>query len=122
MPSSATGLTVTIIANIKDFDALQAVVTEMVATAADKDPGTQAYSFSVDEERKTLFVYERYVNVAAFGAHAANMGPFADRYFGAVDVTSAAVHMPAGAALPPEIKQSLDAFGTKYMTFIGSLA
>ena len=115
-----TDLIVTIMATIKDASGLEELTGQMVAAVADKDPATKQYSFSIDPDRKTLFVMERYPDPEAFMAHTQTMGPFAADYFGKVDVTWAAIHTAPGVELPDEFKAALAPFGTKFMTLVGS--
>lgn len=120
MPAAKTDLVVTIRATIKDYDGLEALIGEMVEAVEAKDPATRQYNFSVDAEKKTLFVMERYADAGAFFAHTKTLGPFAARYFEKIEVVSAAVHMAPGVELGAELEEALAPFGTSFMRFVGS--
>ena len=119
MPAS-TDLVVTIQATIEDYDGLEELIAEMVEAVKEKDPATRQYNFSVDEAKKTLFVMERYASADAFFAHTKTLGPFAERFFGKIEMVSAAVHRAPGVELPPALEEALAPFGTAFMTFVGS--
>jgi len=120
MSATTTDLIVTIKANIVDYGGLEAVISNMVAAVRDKDPATKQYNFSVDADRTTLFVMERYPDAAAFMAHTENMGPFAGAFFSKIEVTDSAIHVAPDVELPAEFRAALEPFGTEFRTLIGS--
>lgn len=113
-----TDLLVTIQADITDMEGLEEVIAEMVAAAREHDPATLQYTFSIDDEKKTLFVMERYADTRGFMAHAETMGPFAARYFSKIQVVHAAIHSAPGVELPDDFKAALAPFGTRFMRLV----
>lgn len=118
---ATSDLIVTIRAAIRDYEELEDIISEMVQGVRDKDPATIQYSFSIDDQKETLFVLERYSDANGFLAHIENMGPIAARYLEKVEVIDAAVHVAPGTILPLELQQALAAFGTSIMTYIDRL-
>lgn len=114
-----TNLYLTVEATVKDFNGLQEVVTNMLATVKEKDPGTMQYDVAIDEEKRTLFTMERFTDANAFFVHCQNTEPFNEELFSKIEVTNMSAYTAPGVEIVPELKQALAAQGAKFMTFIG---
>lgn len=109
---------VTIQALIKNYDGLKEIIAKMIKTVKEKDIDTKEYKFSIDEEKNTLFVVERYSNISGFLAHTENMTPYAQEYFAKIELVNSFMHIPSDIEIPNEIKNTLKSYGTKFLTFV----
>jgi len=62
------------------YDPLTELVSQIVA-AAENEPGTLEYDWSISADRKTLIVVERYADSQALLQHGKDFGLFAKRFF-----------------------------------------
>ena len=72
-------------------DALRDIADEMCAATA-KEEGMLNYEWSLSEDGKTCHVLERYADSEALRVHLETFGPFAEQFFGMVDIVNVEVY------------------------------
>jgi quinol monooxygenase YgiN len=94
------------------YEEFKALVADIVL-ATEKEPGTLAYQYSVNDDKTVVHIYERYVNSQAFVSHVTQtFGAFAQRFLSLVSVSSLVVYGNPNA----EARAALDTFNATYMT------
>jgi quinol monooxygenase YgiN len=94
------------------YEEFKALVANIVV-ATEKESGTLAYQYSVNEDKTVVHIYERYVDSDAFVSHVAQtFGAFAQRFLALVSVSSLVVYGSPNA----EARAALNSFNATYMT------
>ncbi len=93
------------------YDQLQQLVSQIVA-AAEKEPGTLEYDWSISADHTTLTVVERYADSQALLQHGKDFGQFAKRFFTLAKPTSLVVFGAPDAAA----KKAIAGLNPVYMT------
>ena len=100
---------------VKDgqLDAFKALAQEMSEATQADEPGATHYEWFIDEDGKTIHIFERYVDSAATMIHLGNFGAkFAERFLGSVDPQRLMVYGDPSA----EVRGALAGFGAAHMT------
>jgi quinol monooxygenase YgiN len=96
----------------EDFEEFKELVARIVRESA-KEPGTLAYQYSVNEDKTTVHIFERYQNSSAFVSHVENtFAQFAEQFLALVSVVSLTVYGAPDASA----RKALDSFNAVYMT------
>jgi quinol monooxygenase YgiN len=104
-----------LVVNPNQFDAVWALMEEMVASTRD-EPGALGYAWFVGEENRTVALYERYADSAAVLAHLATFGErFAPRFFAAMAPSRLTVFGDPSE----EARQALAGLNPTYLGFLG---
>jgi quinol monooxygenase YgiN len=101
--------------NVKDgqLDAFKALAQEMSEATQADEPGATHYEWYIDEDGKTIHVFERYADSATTMIHLGNFGAkFAERFLACVDPTRMMVYGDPSA----EVRGALAGFGAAHMT------
>ena len=92
-------------------DAIEPLMTDMVASTRRDEPGTLSYEWFVDESAGTVHIHERYADSAAVMAHLDNFGEkFAERFLGSMEPTRLAVYGEPSE----EVREALSGFGAVF--------
>ncbi|NNE48119.1 MAG: antibiotic biosynthesis monooxygenase [Rhodothermales bacterium] len=101
------------------LEKVQTLMTEMVASTRQEEPGTEAYEWFISEDGSTCHIYERYVNSDAVIAHLNNFGAnFAERFLGCLEPVTFTVYGDPS----PTARGALDGFGANYFEWIGGFS
>lgn len=93
------------------FEQFKTLVVDIVA-ATSLEPGTLAYQYAVSDDQRTVHIYERYRDSAAFIVHLEQtFAGFAERFLSCVSVRSVVVYGEPDAAA----RRALDDFKPIYM-------
>jgi len=101
--------------NVKDgqLDTFKALAQEMSEATQADEPGATHYEWYIDEDGKTIHIFERYADDAATMVHLGNFGAkFAERFLACVDPTRMMVYGDPSA----EVRGALAGFGAAHMT------
>lgn len=100
----------------EDFDAFKEVITPLVEATREEE-GSNAYDYSVNDDRTVVHIYESYRDSQAVVTHVRDtFSQFAEEFSALLDIDGFIVYgWPDAAA-----KKILDGFGAVYMTpFVG---
>ena len=104
---------------VKDgqLEAFKALGQEMSEATQADEPGATHYEWYIDEDGKTIHLFERYADSAATMIHLGNFGAkFAERFLACVDPTRMMVYGDPSA----EVRGAVAGFGAAHMTqFVG---
>ena len=105
--------------NDGELENFKAMMTEMVQTTKDNEPGALNYEWLIGDDGATCHIYERYESSAATMVHMASFGKnFAKKFMSLASVTGVTVY-----GNPDDtVKGALNALGPVYMTPIGGFA
>ncbi len=101
--------------NVKDgqLDAFKALAREMSEATQADEPGATHYEYFIDDDGKTIHIFERYADSAATMIHLGNFGSkFAERFLACVDPARMMVYGDPSA----EVRGALAGFGAVHMT------
>jgi quinol monooxygenase YgiN len=109
----------TIDLTVKDgqLDAFKAVANDLI-DGASKEEGTLNYEWSIGDDQKTVRVYERYADSAAYMTHLAGFGKHAEAFMATVDITGLIICGKPNA----EAKAALADFGPTYLSPMAGFA
>ena len=99
---------------IKDgqLDAVKALAEEMSEATQADEPGATHYEWYLDEDGKTVHIFERYADSAATMVHLGNFGAkFAERFLACLDPARMIVYGDPSA----EVRSALAGFGAVHM-------
>lgn len=100
------------------FEQFKGLVADIVASTQ-QEPGTLAYQYAVSEDQRTVHIYERYRDSAAFVVHVEQtFAGYAARFLSLVSVRSLVVYGNPNAGA----RQALDTFNATYMNLFDGFA
>lgn len=103
---------------IKDREALDSVMADMVETVQANEPGTTHYEWSISEDGTRLFNYERFEDSEAAMAHLAGFGQFAERYMAALTPTRVVLY----GSPNEDVRNALAGFNAEPVAAYGGFA
>jgi len=101
------------------YDALTALMREMVSATQANEPGALNYEWFISEDNTRCYIHERYADSAAAMTHIKNFGQyFAQRFMATVEVT----RLMAYGNPTDEVKEALRGLGGVFMATFGGFA
>jgi len=95
---------------------LKAMNAEMVKATKANEPGTLSYDWSISDDGKTCYIFERYTSSEAVMVHLKTLGEkFAERLMATIEIKSVQVFGNPN----DEVKKALGALGAKFHQSIG---
>jgi quinol monooxygenase YgiN len=104
--------------NAGQFENLEALAAEMVATNQKNEAGTLIFEWTISEDRQACDLYERYQDSAAVLKHVEGFGHFATRFLEAVTPTRFVVY----GAPSEQVKDAIAGFKPIYMAPFGGFS
>ena len=103
---------------VKDLDALEPLMTEMVANVRDNEPNTMNYEWFLNGDKTECHLYERYTDSGAALIHLGTfMEKFAERFMAVFDAERVVLYGPAS----DELRSAMANFGAVEMAHIGGV-
>ena len=100
-------------------DAVKALAEEMSGATQADEPGATHYEWHLDEDGKTVHIFERYADSAATMVHLGNFGTkFAERFLACLDPARMIVYGDPSA----EVRSALAGFGAVHMARLTGFA
>jgi quinol monooxygenase YgiN len=94
------------------YEHVRQLVSRIVASVEEKEPGTLEYEWNISADRTTLVVFERYSDSASVVQHVNDFGPFAKEFFALAKPMSLVVF----GAPDAEVKKEFAKLNPVYMT------